>query len=268
MAAKAGGGPGADPSRPTVIQLNASQLQGGQAMSPEALEAWVRGVVAQVEGSELMNRVIRIEQKVQAQVKDGLLHYYVDERDRAVGKCEGALTVVDPSELDASHFVVYFFGVALRDNLLRTGVAIPNVKISIASSLPQPLGGMSAFRNSYHFDGRTLFIRDSRLKSIGEFCVVLIHALAHIKVSRDPMMWDDSSAAFLKEFYGMVELTTEEMFFVRLPASKAAREPQATRADYRPESIMSAKSLGDIENQLRRVSRSEREAFLRTFLQM
>jgi hypothetical protein len=95
----------------------------------------------------------------------------------------------------------------------------------------------------------------------------MLHALAHIKVSKEPTQWDDSNPAFTKEFYGLLELTSEEMFFARLPAVKATRDVQPGRG-YRPDAIMSTKSLAEIENSLRRVSKAERDAFLRTYLQM
>ena len=143
---------------------------------------------------------------------------------------------------------------------------MPGIRIAVASKLPVPHGGMNAFRNSYHFDGRTLHVRRSRLGTIGEFGVVVLHALAHIKVQKDPATWDDSDEAFVREFYGLMELMTEEMFFTRLPAVKAVRERQPGRK-YRPDAIMSTKSLAEVETRVSRLSPSERENFIRTYFQ-
>mgnify|MGYP001565951444 CR=1 FL=1 len=139
------------------------------------------------------------------------------------------------------------------------------------------LRAASAFRNSYFYDHvrRTLFVRNTRLGSIGEFCIVVVHALAHIKAGlaegRTDFSsgWNDADPAFLTEFYGLLECCTEEMFFMRLPSAKAHRAdaPREGRA-YRPDAIMSPESLKELEELLRRVSKSERESWLRSFLQM
>jgi len=71
----------------------------------------------------------------------------------------------------------------------------------------------------------------------------------------------------LKEFYGLLECSAEEMFFLRLPAMKATRDAKPGR-DFRPDSIMSQQSLKDLEGQLKRISKNEREAHLRQYFMM
>ena len=43
--------------------------------------------------------------------------------------------------------------------------------------------GRNPFRNSFYYDANNhiLYIRTARLESVGEFIVVLVHTLAHIK---------------------------------------------------------------------------------------
>ena len=59
----------------------------------------------------------RVERRVQESLTDGLVQYYVDERDRQVGECEGTLEHVQVEELTAAEFVVFVFGMSLRENL-------------------------------------------------------------------------------------------------------------------------------------------------------
>ena len=64
------------------------------------------------------------------------------------------------------------------------------VKISVASSLPHSGGkevgvdyDNNAFANSFMWESssRTLYIRQERLESVGEFALMLVHTLAHIQ---------------------------------------------------------------------------------------
>eukprot|EP00657_Telonema_sp_P-1_P001442 TRINITY_DN1366_c0_g2_i1.p2 TRINITY_DN1366_c0_g2~~TRINITY_DN1366_c0_g2_i1.p2 ORF type:complete len:145 (+),score=52.08 TRINITY_DN1366_c0_g2_i1:326-760(+) len=143
----------------------------------------------------------------------------------------------------------------------------------IAKSLSDAQTNASAFRNSYHYDHtrRVLHIRDSRLNNIGEFMLVTLHAMAHIKsalnAGRLTTNWNDADPAFLSEFYGLLEVCTEEMFYMRLPATLATRQTKEGR-NYRSNEIMSAESLSAMEEQLKSVSKSNREAFLKTYFML
>ena len=61
------------------------------------------------------------------------------------------------------------------------------VTLAVASSLPNEEDLLNnAFSNSFHFDPRTrtLYIREEKLESVGDFSMLLVHTLAHI--SADP----------------------------------------------------------------------------------
>eukprot|EP00656_Telonema_subtile_P011820 TRINITY_DN15898_c0_g1_i9.p1 TRINITY_DN15898_c0_g1~~TRINITY_DN15898_c0_g1_i9.p1 ORF type:complete len:221 (+),score=43.56 TRINITY_DN15898_c0_g1_i9:156-818(+) len=220
-----------------------------------------------------MEKVVKIEKMVASQMPHPLLSYYVDDRDRKIKDNEGRLETIDLSELTTSQFVVYCFAASVRENISRVGIQVPQVKVAIAKTLPDSQTNASAFRNSYHYDHsrRTLFVRDSRLSSIGEFMLVSLHALAHIKSNGEAngsfSGFNDADPAFLTEFYGLLEVCTEEMFYMRLPATLATRQTKEGR-NYRPDEIMSAESLSAMEDQLKSVSKSNREAFLKTYLMM
>lgn len=220
-----------------------------------------------------MEKLIKIEKMLEGQVKHGLLSYYLDSKDRQISSNEGKLATVDVSDLTNSQFVVYCFAASVRENIARIGVDLPqNLKIAIASSLPDAQTSASAFRNSYHYDNarRTLYIRDTRLSNIGEFMLVTLHAMAHIKAAqqagRPTTSFNDADPAFLSEFYGLLEVCTEEMFYMRLPATLATRS-EGSRG-YRPNTIMSSESLAAMEEQLKTIGKANREAFLKTYFMM
>lgn len=61
------------------------------------------------------------------------------------------------------------------------------VTILLAEKVPSNKNlARNAFRNSFHYDAnnRILYIRAARLDTVGDFIVVLIHSLAHIKAGK------------------------------------------------------------------------------------
>ncbi len=113
--------------------------------------------------------------------------------------CKGELIPVDINELSPTHFVVYRFGVFVTQ-LLQQSLGAPQITLLLASSLPPNNYTKNAFRNSFFFEHsrRILFIRQERMESIGDFIVVVLHCMAHIKV--DDLV-DDNNPLFLREFY-------------------------------------------------------------------
>lgn len=63
-------------------------------------------------------------------------------------------------------------------------VGLRNVKIRTAASLPPSSAVNNSFANSYSYNpqSETLFVHRNRLSSSGDFGLVMIHALSHIKV--------------------------------------------------------------------------------------
>ena len=96
-------------------------------------------------------------------------------------------------------FVVYQFGVFIT-KLLQSSLEVPEVNLLLASDLPPNNYCKNAFRNSFHYEHarKMLYIRQERMDSVGDFIVLLIHCLAHIKVGD---LTDDGNVLFLREFY-------------------------------------------------------------------
>lgn len=123
---------------------------------------------------------------------------YIDLRD-AQWVCSGDLVAVDIEKLRPANFVVYRFGVFVS-NLLQARNNMPEVTILVASNLPPNNYTRNCFRNSFHYEHATkiLFVREERMETVGEFVLVVIHCLSHIKVDD---ITNDYNPDFLREFY-------------------------------------------------------------------
>ena len=252
---------------------------GGGPINAGALEQWAMAVVAQLQTSELMRRVENIEKMLDTQVRHGLVSYYMDSRDKEKRNNEGVERPVEVrvADLPTEPLIVYCFANTLRENIrTRAGVTLPHVELKVASQLPNPKSNFYAYRHTCYFEpaksggssAGTLWVRESRLTTIGEFCVVMLHALAHVKASVNPETWNDSDPAFLKEFYGLLECCTEEMFFMRLPSQKAARDA-GRGSDYRPTGpILSKETLEGLNSRLSNVGKGEREGLVRKYFEL
>lgn len=126
------------------------------------------------------------------------MKYFTRSKD-AQWACQDELIPVDINELNPMQFVVYRFGVFIIQ-LLQEVMGVPQVTLLIASSLPPNNYSKNAFRNSFFYERsrQILFIRQERMDSVGDFVVLMMHCLAHIKV--DDLV-DDNNVLFLREFY-------------------------------------------------------------------
>lgn len=103
------------------------------------------------------------------------------------------------NELNPMQFVVYRFGVFITQ-ILQEIMGAPEITLLIASSLPSNNYIKNAFRNSFFYERsrKILFVRKERMDSVGDFVVLIMHCLAHIKVDE---LCDDNNVLFLREFY-------------------------------------------------------------------
>jgi len=137
---------------------------------------------------------------------------YIDIKD-AQWSCQDELIPVDINELTPMQFVVYRFGVFIIQ-LLQEIMEVPEVTLLIASSLPPNNYAKNAFRNSFFYERsrKILFVRQERMDSVGDFVVLVMHCLAHIKVDD---LKDDNNVLFLREFYKTMRVCCQDMFFSR-----------------------------------------------------
>lgn len=148
----------------------------------------------------LFNQLSEIEAIVKLQTAAGeyTTSPYIDLRD-AQWVCSGDLVAVDIEKLRPANFVVYRFGIFVS-NLLQAHNNVPEVTILVASNLPPNNYTRNCFRNSFYYEHATkiLFIREERMETVGEFVLVVIHCLSHVKIDD---LTDDYNPDFLREFY-------------------------------------------------------------------
>lgn len=79
---------------------------------------------------------------------------------------------------------------------------------------PNPQLARNAYRNSFYFDSNNqiLYMRKERLENVGEFVLVLIHCLAHLKAQD---LRDDTEPSFVKEFHRGLAIACNDLFFAR-----------------------------------------------------
>ena len=99
---------------------------------------------------------------------------------------DSKLEPVDLNKLDARKFIVYKFGCFVAD-LVSAHCQHAPVTLLLADKIPpnERLRN-NAYRNSFSFDANNsiLYVRTARLDTVGEFVVVLVHTLAHIKAGK------------------------------------------------------------------------------------
>eukprot|EP00744_Colponema_vietnamica_P001004 GILI01001723.1.p1 GENE.GILI01001723.1~~GILI01001723.1.p1 ORF type:complete len:1359 (-),score=635.87 GILI01001723.1:499-4206(-) len=248
-----------------------AQMAYNPAMMAGHYQQWVGGVIHQLQASPIMEKLIKIEKMLQSQTKNGMLSYYLDIKDRKTQN-EGKLVVAEPSSLTNAQIIVLTFAESVREKIEISGIDLPKVEVAIAKSLPSTGMGATSFRNSYFYDekARKLYIRDSRLSTIGEFIIVMFHALAHVKAAGTDGQpnWNDADPSFLTQFYGLLEVCAEEMFYMRLNPTKACRDQQRGRG-FRTDDIMSKDSFTELEQQIEQLGDEEtRKQVRQEFLKM
>lgn len=155
-------------------------------------------------GSPIFDSVNEIENMLKNNIGEGGVagakggRPYIDVKD-AQWLCRGDLVPVDINELSPANFVVYRFGVFITQ-MLQKAMDTPEVTLLLASNLPSNNYERNAFRNSFFYEHarKVLFVRQERMESVGDFLVVIMHALSHIKI--DDLV-DDQNPLFLREFY-------------------------------------------------------------------
>lgn len=239
----------------------------------QLLTLWVDAMMRELV-PPIMHRLDVIYNSIQKLVQSNFVNYHLDARDKTT-KCEGELRVVDAAtELKTQPQIVYQFGNYIKDVLRREldAASFPaRVRIMIASALPFPSvnASASAFKHSVYYDSAadTLYIRDTRLSTLGEYVVVLLHALAHIKTD----CWNDGDPNFVAALNTYYEIIMEDMFLGRLapqlrPPSAAARTLHNHRTA-RPV-ILNADTLKEIEEKLKGVSAANRDKFLKGYFRL
>ncbi|XP_060754032.1 uncharacterized protein si:dkey-103g5.4 isoform X2 [Neoarius graeffei] len=183
-----------------------------------------------LEISPLFQLIHNVEQKLRDQAKNaGLLSDsrcpFIDFLD-AQWDCEGELIKVKADTLNPREFLIYEHGQLLLQ-LLHTHRVAPAVKLHLASSLPTNNYHCNAFRNSFYYQemDNTLYVRQQRLQSVGSFSLLLLHCAAHISTGQLSV---DTTAAFQRAFFKVLQVCLTELFHARLEPDSAEGKTQNT----------------------------------------
>jgi hypothetical protein len=144
---------------------------------------------------------------------------YTDIKDDTLWSSDETLVPVDLNKIPARTFVVYKFGCFIVDLLTVHCQHVP-VTLLLADKLPpNPQLARNAYRNSFYFDSnnKILYMRKERLENVGEFVLVLIHCLAHLKAQD---LRDDTEPSFVKEFHRGLAIVCDDLFFARYRRSQ------------------------------------------------
>jgi len=92
-------------------------------------------------------------------------------------------------------------------------IGLKHLSIQAAYSLPPSTASGNAFCNSYYYSSgdNTLLVHTNRLSSSGDFGLVVIHALSHIKVNPDDLS-NDNDPKFLAEFYKNLRILSQDLY--------------------------------------------------------
>jgi hypothetical protein len=207
---------------PVVTDGTAIQADTAPFPTSDAIAAQAEDYVQLLMKSPVFQRVCEIEEMLKTGV-DGSSSVlpnsqaYIDPLD-AQWICQGETVAVSVNELSPGNFVVYQFGNFVMRMLSQDEYRFPKVTLLLASNLPPNNYSKNAFRNSYRYQRKEkiLFVRQERMEHVGGFILVVIHALAHIKVQD---MIDDSNPPFLREFYRAMRICCQDLFFARSRSS-------------------------------------------------
>jgi hypothetical protein len=124
-------------------------------------------------------------------------------------------------------------------------VGIQQLDIAAASSLPPSQLSNNSFKNSYHYDtaANILHIHTSRLTSSGDFGLVAIHALSHIKINPVDLS-NDSDPAFMNEFYTNLRILSQDLY-KRTSSGDQRRLSGAGKSQTKPSHTTSGSNSGN-----------------------
>eukprot|EP00599_Poterioochromonas_sp_BG-1_P015133 CAMPEP_0173155160 /NCGR_PEP_ID=MMETSP1105-20130129/13936_1 /TAXON_ID=2985 /ORGANISM="Ochromonas sp., Strain BG-1" /LENGTH=2955 /DNA_ID=CAMNT_0014071525 /DNA_START=806 /DNA_END=9673 /DNA_ORIENTATION=- len=130
---------------------------------------------------------------------------YQDRDEPAAGD---RLEVVEDSDLAVQERARLDFG-----KRIAAMIGIKNLNLQSATSLPPSRLSNNSFSNSYHYtaEDNTLFVHHNRLSSSGDFGLVVIHALSHIKVNANDLS-NDNDPKFMAEFYKNLKILSQDLY--------------------------------------------------------
>ncbi|KAF0745844.1 hypothetical protein AaE_008366, partial [Aphanomyces astaci] len=136
-------------------------------------------------------------------IKSALLSAYPGLEQDAKAST-GALKPLDASMLTKWQSARLEFGQKLVSTL------DPTLQIAVASVLT-PSPGVFGHSMTYEPKSHTLYVRQSRLESVPELSLLLVHSVAHLKAHKSAFD-DDNDPAFVTEFYRLLGRCYQDFF--------------------------------------------------------
>jgi hypothetical protein len=165
-----------------------------------------------------------------------------DPRERCWSNTAAAPVPVAPGELSTLELAVFQFGTVVQEVLMRN-LGVAPVRVSLASNLPasDSLAAGNMFGSSYVFDqaARHLQVRRERCDTVGEYTLVLLHALAHIAVGR---MERDADDDFVDTFFRFLRCVCQELFSLYVSVPNPSLLASSTDHDLLSEVMAAAQS--------------------------
>jgi len=102
-------------------------------------------------------------------------------------------------------------------------VGLKTLTVRAASCLPPSAASGNAFANSYAYLSaeNTLLVHSKRLSSSGDFGLIVVHALSHIKANANDLS-NDNDPRFLAEFYKNLKILSQDLYKKSAVNSKPA----------------------------------------------
>ncbi|XP_077985306.1 uncharacterized protein LOC144439946 [Glandiceps talaboti] len=167
--------------------------------------------------------------------------HYLDDRD-ADWSTDDKLHPVDLNQLSARNLVVYKFACFVVE-MVATHCQHKPVTLLLADKIAANDELLAnPYRHSYHYDdsNRILYMRLARLDHVGEFLLVLVHALAHVK-SGD--MRDDSQPEFTRQFHKALSVVCHDLFFARYRRTSALLSTQTKAKNQQVQEEQTSRAL-------------------------
>jgi hypothetical protein len=210
MSVPAAAAPAQDPSQNYATTLGGGFAVAGVAMDPEKekiMFSKLQEIETLLKAMQSRSAAISGSPSASAAAAD----FLADDKE-AHYEPEGKLRDVEPTKLDRQIQTRHAYSTSIL-KLLGMDKGKLKVEIFPAKSLPKNSYGANAFRNSFYWDAKTrhLYVRQERMENVGDYILLLVHALAHIKANPADL-GNDLDPKFMKEFYVSLKLLGMSLF--------------------------------------------------------
>ncbi|XP_051895661.1 uncharacterized protein si:ch211-286b4.4 [Pristis pectinata] len=196
------------------IRGTRSSLTKAEVSMPDSTRPYSEKLTEILLSSSLLKRLEEIKQTLIKHQHD-IKAESCDDLPDAIPLSDSSLLPADLGNLSPRHFVIYRFGCSITHLLCNNCHHTP-LTLLMADSVPNEQGihcKNRSYTNGFYFDAnnRILYIRTTWLDSVGEFIVLILHVMAHIKAG---IQINDDHPIFTEEFDRTVATLGTTLFLV------------------------------------------------------